>query len=102
MAVRTAIDRSNGKRPVERRMTGRTVDRPVRNPDRYRTGPDRTGTERPVAGTGSIYATHHKMKRAAIVNADQRILVMLLRVRTLLLDCRTPIDTILQTMSEIY
>ena len=68
MAVRTAIDRStgltgrtvndrsNGKRPVERRMTGRTVDRPVRNPDRYRTGPDRTGTERPVAGTGSIYA----------------------------------------------
>ena len=36
-------------------MTGRTVDRPVRNPDRYRTGPDRTGTERPVAGTGSIY-----------------------------------------------
>ena len=36
-------------------MTGRTVDRPVRNPDRYRTGPDRTGPERPVAGTGSIY-----------------------------------------------
>ena len=43
MAVRTAIDRSNGKRPVERRMTGRTVDRPVRNPDRYRTGPGRNG-----------------------------------------------------------
>ena len=39
-------------------MTGRTVDRPVRNPDRYRTGPDRTGTERPVAGTGSIYDMH--------------------------------------------
>ena len=40
-------------------MTGRTVDRPVRNPDRYRTGPDRTGPERPVAGTGSIYASRH-------------------------------------------
>ena len=27
-------------------MTGRTADRPVRNPDRYRTGPDRTGPGR--------------------------------------------------------
>ena len=27
-------------------MTGRTADRPIRNPDRYRTGPDRTGPGR--------------------------------------------------------
>ena len=44
-------------------MTGRTVDRPVRNPDRYRTGPDRTGTERPVAGTGSIYGVVQRVVR---------------------------------------
>ena len=36
--------------PIKRQSTGRTVDRPVRNPDR-----DGTGTERPVAGIGSIY-----------------------------------------------
>ena len=47
MAVRTAIDRSNG-------LTGRTVDRPVRSPDRYRTGPARNGRS-PVPVPSMLY-----------------------------------------------